>query len=85
MSKPAAQPANATPDPEHTTPFVQAWRVTSRRHPHVRYVVTYDRLENQWSCQCPGFWKWRHCWHIDQAINAFAAEARKAKGRRNAA
>jgi hypothetical protein len=56
---------------------VRAWRVTSKRHPHIRYVVTWDRLYNEWHCQCPGSWKWGHCWHIDQAIKALTAEWRK--------
>ena len=74
-----APPPTIADDPASSTEFVRAWRVTSRRHPHITYVVRYDRLENAFSCQCPAAFYRGHCWHIDQAINAQAAEWRRAK------
>jgi hypothetical protein len=79
MTATTAPPPTLTDAPEYGTEYVRAWRVSSRRHPHVTYTVTYDRLENEWGCQCPGWWKWGHCWHVDTAINALTAEWRRAK------
>ena len=76
---PPQQPT-ITDDPEHSTEYVRAWRVTSRRHPHLTYIVTYDRLRNEHTCQCPGFFYRGGCWHIDQAINAQVAEWRGKRG-----
>ena len=74
-----APPPLVTDDPDHTTDYVRAWRVTSRRHPHITYTVTYDRLDNEWRCQCAGNFYRRTCWHVDQAIAALTAEWRRAK------
>jgi hypothetical protein len=73
---PAPPVANVTDDPGHSTEYVHAWRATSRRHPHLSYTVTYDRLRNHWECQCAGYHYRGHCWHVDQAINAVVAEWR---------
>lgn len=73
------EPRTITDDPEHTTEYVRAWRVASKRHAHLRYVVTYDRLENEWRCQCTGNFYRGTCWHVDQAIKALTAEWRQAK------
>jgi hypothetical protein len=70
-----------TDDPENSTEYVRAWRVTSRRHSHLTYTVTYDRLENEWHCQCTGWWKWHHCWHVDAAIKALVADWRTPKAK----
>lgn len=74
-----APPPTIVPSPEDGTPYVTAWRVTSRRHPHLSYVVRYDRLENAFTCQCPAAFYRGHCFHIDQAIAALTAEWRRAK------
>lgn len=75
----ATQTPTIVPSPADSTEFVRAWRVTSRRHPHITYTVTYDRLRNEHACQCPGFFYRGGCWHIDQAIAAQVAEWRRAK------
>ena len=72
-------PPTITDDPEHSTEFVRAWRVTSRRHPHLTYIVRFDRLENAWTCQCAGFFYRGHCHHVDVSIAALTAEWRRAK------
>ena len=79
MSSITEQSPTIVPDPEHSTQYVHAWKVTSRRHPHLTYVVTYDRLLNEFSCQCTGAFYRGHCSHIDQAIAALTAEWRRAK------
>ena len=78
MSQTATQPT-IVPSPEDGTQYVTAWKVTSRRHPHLTYVVRFDRLENSFDCQCPGFFYRGTCWHCDQAIAAQVAEWRRAK------
>jgi hypothetical protein len=66
-------PATVTPDTRHTTDYVTAWRSPSRRHAHVAYLVTFDRLYNEWHCQCPS-WGYRgRCAHVDAAIAALVA------------
>lgn len=74
-------PPTATPDPRHSTEYVSAWRVPSSRHAHVTYVVRFDRLTNEWFCQCEGYHFRGHCAHIDRALDAFVAEARAGRGR----
>ena len=77
-------PATVTPDPEHTTDYVTAWAAPSRTHSHVTYTVTYDRLYNDWRCQCPASTYRGTCAHISAAIDAQAAEWRGAKKQRAA-
>lgn len=70
---------NVTPDPQHTTDYVTAWAAPSRTHGHVTYIVTYDRLYNEWACQCPAHTYRGHCAHVDAAIDAQAAEWRQGR------
>jgi hypothetical protein len=70
-----------TDAPEHGTEFVRAWRVSSKRHPHVTYTVTYDRLQNSFDCQCPGFFYRGTCTHVDAAIKALVADWRTPRGK----
>jgi hypothetical protein len=72
-----------TDAPEHGTEFVRAWRVSSRRHPHVTYTVTYDRLLNEWRCECPGFFYRCTCTHVDAAIKALVADWRMPREKRS--
>jgi hypothetical protein len=65
------------PAPKHSTDYVQAWRAQSRTHAHVTYIVKYDRLANQWECQCAAYTYRGHCAHIEAAIEAQVAEWRE--------
>jgi hypothetical protein len=74
-----------TPDPQHSTDYVTAWKIASRRHPHITYVVTYDRLGNDFHCQCAGFFYRGTCTHVDAAIKALVADWRTPKAKAGAA
>jgi hypothetical protein len=74
-----------TDAPEHGTEFVRAWRVSSKRHPHVTYTVTYDRIGDNWGCTCPGAFYRGHCSHIDAGIKALVADWRTPREKRGAA
>jgi hypothetical protein len=70
-------PATVIPAPKHSTDYVTAWRAQSRTHAGVTYVVTYDRLGNDWRCQCPAYTYRGHCQHIEAAIEAQVATWRE--------
>jgi hypothetical protein len=74
-----------TDAPDLGTEFVRAWRATSRRHPHITYTVTYDRLRNHWECMCRGYFYRGTCFHCDQAIKALVADWRAPRGKAGAA
>ena len=78
MSKPTPPPT-VTPSPRHTTDYVTAWEAPSRTHSHVTYVVTYDRLYNEWACQCPAYTYRGTCAHVDACITAQVAQWREAR------
>lgn len=65
-------------DPIHTTEYVTAWAAPSSRHAHVTYRTTYDRLTNEWRCNCPGFTYRAHCSHVDAAMDDLVAQWREA-------
>ena len=79
MPKQVAPPVTLTPDPDRTTDYVTAWTAQSRRHEHVTYAVTYDRLYNDFACQCPAYTYRGICAHIEAAITAQVEAWREAK------